>query len=180
MQSIKRMHGFTLIELLVLLAIIAILATVAVPDFGTTIKNDQDISQLNVLLNSLSLARSEAIKGASNVTVCAGTTLACGGASWAAGWVVYYDTLPPGVTTSVIQTVPALTGSNTFTSDSGYSFTFQQNGTLTPLPAGPANFTLCDARGVNYARSIGMAPTGRAQAAANIGQEIDGSAIPHC
>lgn len=180
MQTIKSMRGFTLIELLVLVAIVAILATVAVPDFANTIKNNRDIAQLNSLLNSLNLARSAAIKGSTNVTVCAGTTTACSGGSWASGWVVFYDTLPPGITNPVIQTLPAITGSNTFSSDGGYNFTFQSDGALTPAPATPVNFTLCDSRGAGYARAIGLAATGRAQAAAAVGYELDGSTALAC
>ncbi len=183
MQTTKRQHGFTLIELLVLIAIVSILATVAVPDFSATIKNDRDITQLNTLINSISLARSEAIRTNANVSICAGSDTTCSGTTWASGWVVYYSSnpLPTGVTNPIIRVFPAVSGNNTFTDDSGsYSYTFQGNGTLTPTPAIPVNFTLCDARGPVYARSINLAPFGRAEAAAKLGYQVNGSTPLTC
>ncbi len=181
MQTISRTHGFTLIELLVLVAIVAILATVALPDFSASIKNDRDISQLNNLLTSLMLARSEAIKSAADVSICAGSDTSCGGTSWANGWVVfYYNTLPPGVTNPIIRVFPAISGNNTFTSDGGYNFTFQENGTLAPTPAAPINFTLCDSRGPVYAHSINLIATGSAEGAAKVGYQVNGSTPLTC
>lgn len=180
MQTISRVRGFTLIELLVLVAIVAILATIAVPNFSASIKNDRDISQLNNLLTSLMLARSEAIKSAADVSICAGSNTTCSGTSWANGWVIYYNTSPPGVTNPIIRVFPAISGNNTFTSDGGYSFTFQENGTLAPTPPAPINFTLCDPRGPVYARSINLIATGSAEGAAKVGYQVDGSTPLTC
>lgn len=181
MKNTKRQRGFTLIELLVLIAIVSILATVAVPDFSATIKNDRDISQLNTLINSISLARSEAIRTNAAVSICAGSDTSCSGTTWANGWVVYYDTLPPGITNQIIRVFPAISGNNTFTSSNGsYTYTFQGNGTLTPTPVASVNFTLCDPRGPVYARSMNLAPFGRAEAAAKLGYQIDGATPLTC
>ncbi|MGH8279467.1 MAG: GspH/FimT family pseudopilin [Gammaproteobacteria bacterium] len=176
------MRGFTLIELMVLTVVVAILATIAIPDFSSSIANNRDTAQVNSLLNSLYLARSDAIKSGVPVTICAGgNPPECSGTSptWSSGWVVYYATLPPGATTRVIRVYPA-NPSSTFTSDNGYSFTFQPNGALSPAPAGGVNLTLCDSRGARYAHSLGLMATGRAEAAAQVGYQVNGSTALTC
>ncbi|MBU6469398.1 MAG: GspH/FimT family pseudopilin [Gammaproteobacteria bacterium] len=185
METVRFTRGFTLIELLVLVVVLGIVTAMAVPNFSATIKNARDVSQVNALITGFTTARSAAVKnGSSTVTICAGTTTACGGATWAAGWVVFYATPPPGAAT-VIRAFPPISGGNTFTSNGGYSFTFNPNGlpySLTNAP--PANatvFTLCDGRGPSYGRSLTLLPTGSLQAAQKTGYQVNGTtAISSC
>src|SRR5512139_2321047 len=81
-------RGFTLIELMTTITIVGILAMVAVPSFNEAALS----SKLNTLANnfvaSAQLARSEAIKRNSPVTLCASANgTSCGG-NWRDGWVV--------------------------------------------------------------------------------------------
>lgn len=80
-------RGFTLIELLVTLAVAAILLTVAIPNFQTFLMNSRMASQANDLITAFNMARSEAVKRAANVMVCAGTSCTVAG-SWMQGWIV--------------------------------------------------------------------------------------------
>ena len=85
--------GFTLVELMIALAVLAVLLALAVPNF-----NDASLSaRLNGFANSLvaaaQVARSEAIKRNSTITLCAssdGATCA-GSGGWEQGWVVLTD-----------------------------------------------------------------------------------------
>lgn len=92
----NKLQGFTLPELLVSVAIAAILLAAALPSMKDVIVKDRSASQINELLASLQLARSEAIKRMAPVTVCAssdGST--CDAAqTWEAGWIVFVEATP--------------------------------------------------------------------------------------
>ncbi|MFO7903299.1 MAG: GspH/FimT family pseudopilin [Pirellulaceae bacterium] len=61
--------GVTLIELLVAILIIAILATIGIPNFQQTIRNNRVTSQSNELVALISYSKSEAIRRSEDVTV---------------------------------------------------------------------------------------------------------------
>lgn len=83
-------RGFTLVELMVAIAVIAILLMIAVPSFQEAALGSQLRAVANDLVASTHLARSEAIKRNTAVTLCASADgQACDAdASWREGWIV--------------------------------------------------------------------------------------------
>lgn len=86
----KRHSGFTLLELMVTLAIAAIIVSFGVPGFKSFIQNSRATTHTNDLVTALNLARSEATRRGTAVTVCSSTDAAsCNGSGdWSTGWVV--------------------------------------------------------------------------------------------
>ena len=79
--------GFTMIELMITIAIAAILLTLAVPFFTRFIDENAIRGACDELRGSLSLARTEAIRGSRMVHVAP----ACASPAWADGWAVFTD-----------------------------------------------------------------------------------------
>ena len=104
--------GFTLVELLLTLAILGVLVGLAAPSFGSAMRDVRRGATADALVGTLQLARSEAIKRAARVSVCAkaGARGGCG-ADWHAGWIAFVDdgatpgTLDAGET--VLRDAPA-------------------------------------------------------------------------
>lgn len=93
----NKFQGFTLPELLVSVAIAAVLLAAALPTMKDVIVKDRTASQVNELLASLQLARSEAIKRLTPVTVCASANgdscLAPALNDWKSGWIVFNESV---------------------------------------------------------------------------------------
>lgn len=77
-------RGFTLIELMVVVAVLVVLSTVAAPSFSTFILGQRVKTASFDLASSMLLARSEAIKRNTDVTIAPADS----GSGWAGGWKV--------------------------------------------------------------------------------------------
>lgn len=93
----RNQNGFTLYELLITLLVIGVVLTLGVPNFSQYRQNSQMSGTANDLHSSFLLARSEAARAKSNITICAsanplgGAAAACDGV-FDQGWIIFVDT----------------------------------------------------------------------------------------
>jgi len=111
----RRALGFTLLELMVTVTVAGVIFAFGVPSFVDLVRNNRAATNVNELLTAFSIARSEAIRRGSNITVCRSSDgNACTAGSWASGWIVIRDnaatdTAAP-VVGEVLRTWPAMPG----------------------------------------------------------------------
>ncbi len=174
-MSIKasRFRGYSLIELIVTISIVSIAAVIAVPNFIDTIRSNRLTTQVNELVTSFNLARSEAIKGGVKVVVCKtnnGSSCVTSG-GWNQGWMVFTDQSGNGsyesasdILIRVNQASPdgiSIAGNTNVQSYVKY----QSTGVIS---SGAGTITFCDGRSGNYGKSIVLVSTGRARIDSNV------------
>lgn len=97
-EPASRSSGFTMIEALIVIVIMAILFSIAVPAFLNLIARQRVVSAASDMYAALLLARSEAQKRNTTVSVTATNS-----SDWSQGWTV-------GITGTVVQTQSAIAG----------------------------------------------------------------------
>lgn len=158
--------GFTLIELMITIAVAAILLTIALPSLRDFILNNRLTSVTNDLVADLALARAEAIRRGSRVTICAsdnaGTSSAtCSGTDWSLGRLVFSDSATVASIDAGderLRVYDGLGSSIALTSDSASSYMqFRPSGGTTAT--GTISFKFCDSR--YKGRTVSIAQSGQ-------------------
>ncbi len=182
----QRTSGFTLLELLIALTIGSVVLVLAVPSFRAVMDNQRMTTATNEMVMSLNLAKSEAIKRVAYVSVCKssnGVSCSAAGTSWDDGWLVFANATIANLGTvdagdQIIRVYPALRDTLALTpigTVDGF-LSFRPSGTLGTAGANmTGTLTMCDGRGVAYARGILLDPSGRFRVSRD--QAHDGTAL---
>ncbi len=163
-------HGVSLIELMIGISLLAIMASIAIPSYQYLVTNNRITTHTNRILGSLLLARSEAAKRGTSVSVCrtadptATPPICATGNKWSDGWIVFEDLGADGGftngTDTVLRTEAAIKAGNTI--KASLSFTnfirYSPEGRSNTI----GNFTICsEDNDAKYTRSIAVGSTGR-------------------
>jgi type IV fimbrial biogenesis protein FimT len=174
-SSNKNRNGFTIIELMITVAIVAVFVAVGIPGFSGLIRDNRLVTDINSLVASLQLARSEAIRRSVQVSI---RRTSATGNEWGKGWEVFTDVngngardddgdttyCEPADTDCLLQVHSALSGGNTLTTSTEYDqyLTYQPTGLVIGTGGNAGDFTLCkqESGEANF-RQVTISATGR-------------------
>lgn len=87
--------GFTLIELMITVVVLGVVLAITAPAMGNLVRSNRVTANANAVVSSMQYARSEAVKNAQPVVVCASSDQStCDGAGstdWSVGWISFVD-----------------------------------------------------------------------------------------
>ncbi len=158
-MKLRNQSGFTLYELMVTLLIVGVVLSFGIPNMSAYTKNSRMTSTANDLHASFQLARSEASRAKTNITICASANSMaadanCGG-TWDQGYIVFVDDdgdlLRAGATETILRAHPAIaTGVTLAIANDATYFSFASTGLGRGNIGGNIALTqvvMCDERG---------------------------------
>ena len=177
----RHQHGFTIYELMITITVIGVILAFGVPNFNEFTRNSQLTGTANDLHSSFQMARSEAARAKTNITICASansmlTTATCNG-TFNEGWIVFIDlngdVQRAGAGENILRAHPAVHNLvNVATNGNATYFSFAGTGLgRGDVGVGPSLVTamICDDRGLRIAgggrataRRLVATPIGRA------------------
>lgn len=180
-MNTKRELGFTLYELLMTLLVIGVVLSLGIPNLRDFSANSRIAATANDLHSSFLVARSEAARSKSNITICASANSQLAAANcngtFDDGWIIFVDTNGDlqrlGATENVLRRNPAIDTSININVNGGATFfSFAPTGLGRGDVGGNTAFStaiLCDGRGntkaaggSSSARYLVVTPIGRA------------------
>jgi type IV fimbrial biogenesis protein FimT len=175
-----KQSGFTVYELMITMLIIGVILTIGVPNLAEFTQNSRLTATSNDLHASFQLARSEAARAKTNITICASTNsldpnAACGG-TFNDGWIIFVDAngdIVHDAGEAILRALPpAPSGVTITTNNNANYFSFAGTGLgRGDVGGNPALATamICDSRGIDdapggraTARRLVATPIGRA------------------
>ena len=157
--------GYSLFDLIIASTVASVLGVGAM-GMSSLLQDARMTAGVNQLMAELSLARGEAIKRRSAITLCASaTSTACQGSrKWHDGWIMFLDPngnggLEPGESILRVQESPAIKSLRlgAWGPGTGQWITYEADGTTKQN----GTFTFCDSRGAAKAKAVILLGTGR-------------------
>ena len=162
----KSIRGFTLIEVMIVLGILGVIAAFSLPNITAVIQNNRITSETNRLVSNISMARSEATKRRTQITI---ARTSASDRTWEGGWQIYTDadvggnTNRAGADTLLRVADPASPGVTVRSDSTGNAWlSFNSNGTLNEGGTNFALYAICDSRGEAFGREVTINRIGRA------------------
>jgi type IV fimbrial biogenesis protein FimT len=153
-------NGFTLYELMITLLIVGVVLTLGMPNLTAFTQNSRITTTANDLHAAFQVARSEAARAKSNITICASDNSMTAGAdcqgNWEDGFIVFVDSngdiARAGASETVLRAHPAIAnGVNLVLANNATFFSYASTGLGRGNVGGAAAVSqviICDDRGL--------------------------------